>query len=288
MIALLLLPFLQEPAASAAPPAPPVAAPSEPAAAALLARLAAAQFKDGAGRAVDGFDVQLVLRERGEQVQEFDFSLGYSRRQGETVIISILDRNRGTQVRKGFDGKIYWLEEVDEEGQAPRQDLSGHEFEEDREAINDSLELAADLLLVLDLHSLARAAEGLSLTAGAAKERILSGRVRRGASLWEFNLILPEKDGAEGPAPLEVQLRQPNPDPLLAAEQPFVQDRRLKLDKYRRFLGRSVPQEIREFAPGAEEAARILEIHDLHWVDLPLPPPPKKPASPSPPPAAPK
>lgn len=280
MIALLLLSLLQESATSAAPAAPPVPAPSDPAAVALLARLAAIQYAGGAARQVDGFDVQLVLRERGEQPQEFDFGLNYSRRAGERVAIQILDRNLGTEVKKGFDGSAYWLDTVNEAGKPVRQDLGGHEFEQDREAIDESIELAADLLLVLDLHSLSRQAEGLSLSNDVTKERLLSGSVHRGGSLWEFTIVLPEKDPAEGPQPQEIRLRQPNPDLLKAPEQPFLQDRSFRLGKFKRFRERSVPQEIQEYQPGMEAPSRILEIHDLRWADLLFSPPAPSPSPP--------
>ncbi len=287
MIAQLLFALLQDPSAVVAPPAPPPAAPqapaaSDPAALALLARLATAQHAGGAARVVDGFDVQLVMRERGEQPQEFDFGLNYSRRAGERVAVRIVDRNRGTEVKKGFDGSLFWLEEEKEPGKVVRQDLSGHEYEQDRASIVEALDFASDLLLVLDFHAFARQAESLTLSAGPAQERMLQGRVRRAGGLWDFSILLPPTDPPEGLVPLELRLRQPNEDPLTAAEQPFLVDRRFKLLKFKRFQQRAVPQEIQEFDADAEEPARILEIHDLRWEDLPYAPPPApaKPAQP--------
>lgn len=277
MIAILLLALCQgdkvPPGAPPAVAATPVV--SDPAAVALLARLADVQHKDGATRVVDGFDVQLVMRERGEQPQEFELGLNYSRRAGERVAMRILDRSRGTEVKKGFDGTLFWLEEEKEPGKIVRQDLSGHEYEQDRDSIDEALAFAADLLLVLDFQAFARQAEGLTLGAGASMERILSGHIRRSSGLWDFSILLPASDPPEGLQPLELTLRQPNPDPLTAKDQPFLVDRRFQLGKFKRFQQRSVPQEIQEFAPGEEEPARILEIHDLRWEDLPVPAPAK-------------
>jgi hypothetical protein len=276
MIALLLFALLQEPAVTgAANPAPAPAAAalppaSDPAAVALLAQLAASQYPQGAGRALDGFDVQLNWRERGEQVQEFGLGLNYSRRGSEKVAIRIQDRSRGTEVRKGFDGARFWLEQ----GEEARIDLSGADFEQDRKEIDEAIEFSSDLLLVLDLHAFARQAVGLSLTLDPAQQRVLAGQLRRLDKMWEFSILLPAKDPAEGLQPLEIRLREPNADPLTQAEQAYLVDRRFKLDKFKRFHGRSVPQKIHEFAPDEEEAARILEVHDLHWEDQPLPPPP--------------
>jgi len=287
MIALLLLATLQDPGAVSAPPAPAVpAAPkapaaSDPAAVALLARLASVQHADGAARAVDGFDVQLTMQEKGEQPQEFDLGLNYSRRAGERVVMRILDRGRGTEVKKGFDGSLFWLEEEKEPGKVVRQDLSGHEYEQDRASIDEAMAFGSDLLLVLDFHAFARQAEGLKLSLGPAQERVLSGRVRRAGGLWDFSILLPAKDPPEGLQPLELTLRQPNEDPLTSAEQPFLVDRRFQLSAFKRFQQRAVPQVIREYAAGAEEPARILEIRDLRWEDLPyVPPPAPKPAQP--------
>jgi hypothetical protein len=256
------------------------AAPSDPQAAALLQAVADAQYAAGAGRAVDGFDVDLNLRERHDDTpNEYDFGLQYSCRAAETVVVRLHDPDKGTRVEKGFNGRSYWLRDLND-SQAPLQDLSAHEFEQDRAAIDESLEFSADLLLVLDLAALARAAEGLRLTRGPQRERLLAGSVRRGEHLWQFTLVLPEQDGADGPLPAEMFLRHPNPDPEASAERSVLIERHLRLAEYRRFDGRAIPLIVTEILPPAANEpqdepdipppSRIIEIRSLRWVDQPL------------------
>ncbi len=273
MLAVLLLSLCQDP--TAIPPAAaqvPAVPASDPAAAALLAAMAAAQHAAASAREVDGFDVQLNLRERGEQPNEFDLGLNYSRRKGENLRISLFDRGKGTRVEKGFDGKSYWLQEED----GPRRDLSAHEFAQDRASIDDALEFSADLLLLVDLASLARRAEGLRLEPAPAGQRRLAGQVRRGGHLWEFTLVLPAEDQPQALLPLALELREPNPDAQAAAKEPFLQQRRFLLANFGTFQGRTVPQTITEMDPAAadeEEAVmRILELRSLQWADVPLTP----------------
>jgi hypothetical protein len=260
----LLLPLLQEPAAAPAPPAaPPV---SDPAAVALLHAIAGAQYAAHDGRELQRFSLELRLREFGETPHDYGFAMSYSATDGERLTIQIDDPERGNRVRKGFDGKRYWLQE----GDGPLQDLAAREYEQDVKAIDEALELSQDLLLTLDLASLARHATALRLTAGPAKERLISGRVQRGAQPWEFTLVLPEADGPLGPLPSDLFLRQRNTDP--AAAQPVLLERHVAFTHYKRFKERAVPQNVHEFLPEVVEPMRTLEIYDLRWEDAPLAP----------------
>lgn len=263
---LLALPLQEDPAAGVEPAKP---LPSDPAAAALLAAVATAQFAGHAGREVDGFGVELRLREFGEAPHDYGFGLSYARRGPlEDLVLRVDDPERGASVRKGWDGTRYWLQE----GDAPRQDLSAREFEADRDSIDEALELAADLLLALDFAELARRAEGLALAAGPEGGRLVSGRVRRGGHLWDFTLALPARDGALGPLPSDLFLRRLNEDPATQAAEPVLLERHIAFSHYKRFAGRATPQLLHEFLPGETAPARTLEVHDLRWTDAALKP----------------
>jgi hypothetical protein len=272
---LALIPLLtQDPGVDPAPPAPPapIAVAEDPAARALLQAVAQRQHAGGGGREVFAFDVQLNLRERGEQVNEFDLGLNYTRKSGELLKLSLFDRVRGTRVEKGFDGRTYWLRE--DEG--PQRDLSAHEFAEDRQAIDEAIELAADLLLVLDLATLGRRAADLRLTTEANGERVLNGRVPRGERTWEFALRLAPSAAPDALQPRGLDLRERNPDVESAREIPYLQHRRFTLENYKAFQGRSVPQVITELDPAIEDPVegtlRILELRALQWEDRALAP----------------
>lgn len=256
-LALLLTPFIQDPA----PPAAPAPLPSDPAALALLRGVAAAQHAAHEARAVDGFAVELRLREFGEAPHDYGFGLLYSRRGGEDLVLRVDDPERGASVRKGYHDGQFWLQE----GEGPRVDLGAHEYEQDRESILEALELSADLMLALDFGALARRAEGLSLAAGPEGSRIVAGRVRRGEHLWDFQLALPAAEGPLGPLPDDLILRRLNEDPATRAEQPVLLERHIAFARYKRFDGRAVPQLLHEFLPGETEPARTLEVHDLRW-----------------------
>ena len=259
----LLLPLLQE--AAPAPAAPP---PSDPAAVALLHAVAGAQYAAHAGREVQGFHIELRLREFGETPHDYGFAMLYSATDGEQLTIQIDDPERGNRVRKGFDGKRYFLQE----GDGPQQDLAAREYEQDVKSIDEALELSQDLLLTLDLAALARLATGLKLTAGPAQERLISGSVQRSAQPWDFTLVLPEADGPLGPLPSDLFLRKRNTDPATVAAQPVLLERHVAFAHYKRFRERAVPQLVHEFLPDASDPMRTLEVHDLRWQDAPLAP----------------
>lgn len=256
----------QEPEAAPAAPAPAAPLPSDPAAVELIRAVAAAQHPQHAERAVDGFAVELQLREYGETPHDYGFGLSYSAHGAETLVLRIDDPERGGTVRKGWDGKRHWLQE----GDGPIQDLGGHEYEQDREAIEDALDLSHDLLLALDFGALAREAEGWTLAEGPEKERLLGGRVRRRGHLWDFTLVLPAADGKLGPLPSDLFLRRLNEDPETRAEQPVLLERHVAFTHYKRFAGRATPQNLHEFLPGETEPARTLEVRDLRWTDSPV------------------
>jgi len=183
--ALLLLPGFQEPPEPGQTPTePPVEAPGEgdatapvqdPAAAApvqepaanseeavaLLRAIAGAQAPTSEGTQVDGFHMEMVLRDfAADGTREVGLFVTYTVRPQETVELSLDDN--GVMVKKGFDGQSYWLQE---DGAGERLDLGGHEFKQDREGIDQVLDMCADLMLLLDAEQLEQKCTGLTLEA---------------------------------------------------------------------------------------------------------------------------
>lgn len=261
----LIFALLQSPATvEPAPPAPV----SDPAAVALLQTVAAAQFASKEGREVDAFEVGLVLKEFGDTPHEYGFGLTHTRRGGETVTIRINDPEREGVVSKGFDGRRYWLRH--DEG--PIQDLSAHEFAQDRASIDEALELSADLLLALDFASLSRSATGLKLAVGPELQSLISGEVRRGSHLWDFTLVLPAAAGPLGLLPSDLFLRQLNEDAETRVEKPVLLERQIAFTHYERFRERAAPRFVHEFLLGSDQPSRTLEVHTLLWEDKALAP----------------
>lgn len=263
MMLALLLPLLQEPSTPPAAPAIP-----QPDASELLLAIASAQYAGHAGREVKRFGIELGLREFGETPHEYGFGLSYSTTGGESLTLQIDDPERGNRVRKGWDGKRHWLQE----NEGPLQDLGAREFDQDRQSIDEAIELSADLMLMLDYATLARRATELTLSVGPEQRRVLSGKVQRREHSWEFVLVLPDQPGALGLLPDALLLRQLNPDPLTRAERPVLLERHIAFSGYKRFNGRAVPVRVDEFLPEDELPARTLELYDLRWEDAALTP----------------
>jgi len=292
-VALAATPLLQTPAPTGQEPAPveppveaqepsaetPVAtqepAPETPAAQdgkarALLRELAAAQAPGQPDQQVAGFRMEIVLRDFADDgTREVGLLVRYRRLPEETVEL-VVDEN-GVRVRKGFDGDSYWLQE---DGMEQRVDLGGHEFEQDRESIDQVLDLCADLLLLLDAEQLERRCEELALGAAGADgtDRRLSGTLSAASGAWEFALFLP-------PEVLEprafwlfhrVEVAEGEQPP----EDPFTDVQRFELLGWKEFGGRRAPQLIRVYdtlrsvdPDSGEEVLerRALELQDVRW-----------------------
>lgn len=273
-ILLLALPLPVQESASAAP-APAAVPASDPAATALLREVAATQFASEERRLVDGFQLEVFLRERGERPNDVRFNLDFNLREGERIALRIDDPERG-RVDKGFDGRDYWLKEPQKE----RQLLNGHEFEKDREGIDEALDLCQDLLLVLDVAQLERRSRALSLDAEAEAEApVLRGELRRADGRWlPFVLELRRtEDGVEPtqlslgtpPAPAPAEGEAAEAAPPAEEEIPY---QRFRLLAWNELDGRRIPQVVQMFDlpdPGTLPG-RILEIHrfdcQTRWV----------------------
>ncbi len=240
----------------------------------LLSQVAAAQLGQAPANMglVDTLDLEVNLRERGEHPQEVSFTLFYTTYGEEQLEIVLDDPERGTRVAKGFSQQDYWLRE----GKGEKQLLLGHEFEKDRQSIDEALDLCADLLLLVDLRHLLQRAQPTQLQTQADGTRILHGQLRRpDGQLWDYRLAIP-KDSLL-PQWLEVsRLPTPNPDPAKAMPNPGTKDaevaeeaalyQRFRLLAYKGFDGRQAPQIIQIFdQPQATLPARILELHRFHW-----------------------
>ncbi|KAA3608086.1 MAG: hypothetical protein DWQ01_13500 [Planctomycetota bacterium] len=264
---------------------PPTGAPagSDPEALALFQQVARAQLVAGKPSPVQGFSLKLTVRNRSEGSQDVDIFLAYRQDpKNEYLKVSFQDNQRGTRVEQGFDGRRYWLLDEDKKF----QDLSAHAYARDRERIDDSLDLCAELLLLLDLQSLQHRARELEIWTGEYGGRALRGVLPRRSERWVFVLHL---DKAEQQA-LALDLIPPAP-PLLQSQDGEAQSqseppsanaenaenrlerylpRRFELRYPKAFEGRLVPREIREFT-GEERQypSRILELHRFHWQSPP-------------------
>ena len=233
----------------------------------LMHEVAAAQFSDANATAMTNFGVQLFLRERGEHPREFGFVISYASQPHEIFELAIDDVESNTQIRKGFDGKKYWLSQAGEE----KQILSGREFTEDRQAIDEGIELSSDLMVLLDLGHLADSNPPTKLTTSDVGTRILEGTITRQQQLYTYRIHL----DAEQMLPSMVDFI------LHDDEQQQVQFQRFSTLAYKAYAGRQIPQVLYEFNSDDSEALpqRIYEIHDLSWG--PHPPPPSDDKKPS-------
>ena len=204
--------------------------------------VAAAQFSDANATAMTQFGVQLFLRERGEHPREFGFLLNYASHPQEIFELAIDDVESNTQVRKGFNGKEYWLSQAGEEG----------------------LELSSDLMVLLDLRQFADNNPPTKLTTSDVGTRILEGTITRQQQLYTYRIHL----DAEQMLPSMVDFI------LYDDEQQQVQFQRFSTLAYKAYAGRQIPQVLCEFDSDDSKALpqRIYEIHRLSWGPHPSPP----------------
>lgn len=275
MIAALLLALASQDPAPAGTPEPADA----------LARAVAAQRVGERAPAVEHFGLDLNLRERGETPREVDVTVLFTLTQGGRLQLILDDSERGgVRVEKGFDGDRYWLKEQDREPVV----LSGREYAQDREAIDETLDLCEELLLLFDLDRLQQQTRDLEITAGTLVRRdasqphwILTGAILlhdepRRFGLWlDQETWLPSRLTLESPAVEETPL-----DPLQAPDQEGAAPRKVRqefdLGAYHDFpllgseepQGRLLPRMVREYRRdenGARHAVRWLELHNVQW-----------------------
>jgi hypothetical protein len=274
---------------------------TDPAAAtALLLKIAHAQFPSQLAKLVSGIELELKLKDRQDgNASEVDFALAYMNAPSEIIKISIDDPDRGTKVKKGFDGRDYWLSEGDKE----RQLLSGHEFGKDRESIEEAMDLCSDLMLMLDFRQLEKRNMPRAVLIHEDGRRILVGDLKRfGGSKWRYHLWL----GTEDLRPHRLELAREvevlvedsgdaglngapsvidNGEDETAADQEVgaaeiaeelsvatvIEYQRFELAGYKSFEGRFVPRLVEMYgapylADEVNYPSRILQIHHFEWM----------------------
>ncbi len=219
----------------------------------LMHEVANAQLSDAHDLTMTNFNIELFLRDRGEHPREFGFFLQYANSPREIFELIIDDVENNTQVRKGFNGKQYWLQQSGED----KQILSGHEFTEDRQAIEDGIDLSADLMLLLDLHQLANHNPPSKLSTTKNGTRILEGTVTRQQQLYTYRIHIK----ADEILPSMIDFI------LFDDEHQQLQFQRFATLAFKPYDGRQIPQVIYEFADADSESLprRIYEIHNMTW-----------------------
>jgi hypothetical protein len=207
--------LLQEPSTQEKPgqetvaPNSPTLLPSDPKAISLLEGLILVQATEKELPPVQGFSMLLDIRIFDpEGGNEFLLELGFRSEPMETVRLALDDASRGTRIEKGFDPDGFWLRDADGNLIA----LDSHEFEQDREAIDEAMVLCNDFLLLFDLKRLKKKASQLQLKSfeeklteneDPIKGQLISGQLKRGRESWGFELLVPA--GSKLPTRLSLQ-----------------------------------------------------------------------------------
>ncbi|MBC8404696.1 MAG: hypothetical protein H8E15_05695 [Planctomycetes bacterium] len=182
---------------------------SDPQAVALFEKLILAQATEKDLPAVVGFGVNLDIRLFDPSGgNEFALQLFFLSEPIESVRMVIDDSNSGTRIEKGFDADGFWLRDADDQLLA----LDSHEFEQDRAAIDESMVLCNDFLLLFDLKRLQRKASELALVR-ADDHTLISGKLKRGREQWGFELFIPK----DAQLPTRLSLQPPMPKPAKVA-----------------------------------------------------------------------
>lgn len=257
----------------------------------LLLEIAYAQFQSQQAKLVTGIELELKLKDRQDgNASEVDFALGYMNAPREVIEISIDDPDRGTKVKKGFDGRDYWLKE----GETESLVLSGHEFGKDRESIDEAMDLCSDLMLMLDFRQLEKRNMPRAVLTHEDGRRILVGDLKRfGGSKWRYHLwlgtdnlqphrlelareveVLVEEstvnsDGNENGAVVQEATGAEIAEELTVAT--IIEYQRFELAGYKSFEGRFVPQLVEMYgapflADEENYPSRILQIHRFKWM----------------------
>lgn len=189
---------------------------SDPEAVALFEQLILAQATEKDLPTVVGFGVNLDIRLFDPSGgNEFALQLFFLSEPMESVRLVIDDSNSGTRIEKGFDADGFWLRDADEKLLA----LDSHEFEQDREAIDEAMVLCNDFLLLFDLKRLQRKASELALLR-TEDHTLISGKLKRGREQWGFELFIPK----DAPLPTRLSLQPPAPKPSKVVVETPVED----------------------------------------------------------------
>lgn len=199
----------QEPAEQKAAPKrvsrrKPQMAPNDPDAVAFLAELVAEQQLEDDLPPVTAFRMEFKLRDyppdRGgneldvrvdfrsadaPQLDQAADSNGEARLGFEEIRLTAHDPAFKEKVSKGLDAEGYWLRD----GAGDFVSLEAKEYASDRLAIDQTLTLCEDFLLLFDLDQLGQRAGGLKLSS-TETETILSGEMVRSRELWRFQLVV--------------------------------------------------------------------------------------------------
>lgn len=248
-----------------APPSPnsqaPAAAETDPAAD-LLEKLIEAQATEKDLPAVEGFgvsmDIRLYLPEGGN---DFKLSLYFKTEPFESIRLLLDDATHGTKVQKGFDKDGFWLLDADQK----LISLDAHEFEQDREAIDEAMVLCNDFLLLFDLKRLKRKASELELVKTEAGQTI-KGKLRRGRDKWGFELLV----GKDKDLPSRLSLQPPAikvDEEGKELEEPVIPPRlHYEFGDWTSYEGRRLPSWIDEFhGEDLERPLRVMEIEEFLW-----------------------
>lgn len=139
-------------------------------------------------RSADAPRRDAAVDENGQPLQGF-----------EEIRLTAHDPSFNEQVSKGLDADGYWLR--DDTGKLIS--LEAKEYANDRSAIDQTLTLCEDFLLLFDLEQLSQRAGGLKLRSSES-ETILSGELMRGREVWRFRLVV--IDGEALPSQLVLEL----------------------------------------------------------------------------------
>ncbi len=215
---------------------------------------------------IEGFQLDINLRERGDQRNDLDIQLDYQQADGGTIKLRLDDPNRGVSVSKGFDGKRYWLKEHNGE----LINLAAREFTQDREAIDQALELCERLRLIFDLRYLGTQCQELSLEE-QDQQTIIRGKFPAQGLVHHLELIFNSKtlqlEQLFIKVPKAKELDGEDTDAAITTDnKPEWQSQtRFELSYYRDFAGLMAPQLIHQFIPDRKMPTRIVEIHQLKW-----------------------
>ncbi len=158
---------------------------------ALLRELVEAQKAPGAEAPpppARGFELELVLTEQEHSVNALEIRLAYVDYDGGLYRAELRDLGEGTKVRKGYDGETWWLQS--EDGRLTL--LEGRDFRNDRQRIEEEMDLCQDFLLFFDLDRLAERARALRVEGGDLSSKGLAGVLERGGRPWSFLLQIGE------------------------------------------------------------------------------------------------
>jgi len=251
-----------QPAPSQAPqgePEPSAPAASDPLALALFEKLIQAQVTEENLPPVEGFAVKMSIRlYLPEGGNDFDLGLYFKTEPFESVRLILDDANHGTRVEKGFDADGFWLLDADQQ----LLSLDAHEFEQDRDAIDEAMVLCNDFLLLFDLKRLKRKASELQLTQ-AEDHTLIQGKLKRGREKWGFELRIPK--GEE--LPTRLSLQPPAPKPKKGDPTPALPPRlHYEFGDWMSYEGRKLPTWIDEFhGEDLTRPLRVMESGKFLW-----------------------